>query len=480
MQALEGGAKQGGRVMNSATAAGQSFADLLADKAGNGASGILHASRGKQKRLICLDKGYISYVISNVIEEQFDEALVRDGLLSPEQRAEAKAGSADGKKKLSAYFLEQQILTPSALKHAMESHVRQLLLSTLEWPDGQYRFDKGRPNLEGEIAVQISAVSLMLEHAERHPASIDEVRVRIGPPNIRPRLSKRAERLLQGMELEGAAAFLVERCDGTIELPRLVEESELLPDDILRALLGLLLAGALEPAEAEQPERDSTEDQVGREECLARLHQAEGADHYIVLGVDSKASLSDIRKAYYFLARRFHPDRFRVGELQDLLLRVEVYFTQVTEAYNTLSDPELRKNYDTELAEQVGTKKAKPVQDKRQLARENYARAKLLLKKKKLQEAVTFLENAIELDEANATYHLELGRVLLLNPRRRSDCEDHLVRAIELDPTSSAASLALGDLYAKTGRKDQARHMFNEVLRWEPENAEARQRIKQL
>jgi tetratricopeptide (TPR) repeat protein len=405
---------------------------------------------------------------------------VRDGLLNPVQRAEAKADAAAANKKLSAHLHEQQILTSGALKRAMEGHVRQLMLSTLEWPDGQYKFDRGRPNLEGEVVVQINAVSLMLEHAERHPASIDEVRVRIGPPNIRPVRSKRAERLMRGITLEGAAAFVLERCDGGVELPQLVEESELIPDDILRALYGLLLAGVLEPADAEEPALDAKEKQVGRDECLARLHQAEGADHYIVLGVDSRSAASDIRKAYYYLARRFHPDRFRVGELQDLLPRVEIYFTQVTEAYNTLSDPELRKKYDAELADLIGQKKAQPVQDKRQLARENFARAKLLLKKKRLQEAVTFLENAIELDGANATYHLELGRVLLLNPRRRADCEDHLTKAIELDPTSADASLALGDLFAKTDRKDQARRMYNEVLRWDPDYEEAKQRIKQL
>jgi tetratricopeptide (TPR) repeat protein len=466
--------------MSSATAADQSLAHLLAESASRGSSGILHAIRGKHKRLICMDKGFVSHVISNVIEEQFDETLVRDGLLNPAHLAAAKAGAAGAKKKLSAYLLEQQILTSDALKRAMEGHVRQLLLSTLEWPDGLYKFDMGRPNLEGEVVVQLSAVSLLLEYAGRHPASIDEVRMRIGPPNIRPVRSRRAERLLRGISLEGAAAFVLERCDGVVELSQLVEESELIPDDVLRALYGLLLAGVLQSAEAEEPAPDSKEEMVGRDECLARLHQAEGADHYLVLGVDSRATASDIRKAYYFLARRFHPDRFRVGELQDLRLRVEVYFTQVTEAYNTLSDPELRSMYDTELAELVGRKKAQPVQDKRQLARENYARAKLLLKKKRLQEAVTFLENAIDLDEANATYHLELGRVLLLNPRRRSDCEDHLSKAIELDPTSTDASLALGDLFAKTDRKDQARRMYNEVLRWNPDNDEAKQRIKKL
>jgi curved DNA-binding protein CbpA len=465
--------------MNSAAAAALTAARLLAEHAAAGATGILRAIRGKHKRLICLEKGRINYVISNVIEEQFDESLVQQGLLTLSMRAEAKANSARDKKKLSAYLLEQNLIEPSALKLAMEEHVRQLSLSTLEWPDGQYRFDKGRPSLGDEVVANLSSTGLILEHTGRHPASIDEVRVRIGPPNIRPIPTKRAQRLLQGLTLEGAPAFLLERCDGSSEIAEILEESALPGEDLLRALYGLLLAGVLEPNITKE-EAASKEKQASREECLARLHQADGADHYVVLGVDPKSTTDDIRQAYYFLARRLHPDRFRVGDMQDLLLRVEVYFTKVTEAYNTLSDPDLRDNYDTELQEQIGKKKVQPVQDKRQLARENYARAKILLGKKKFQDALTFLENAIEQDEANVLYHLELGRLLLLNPRRRSDCEDHLVRALELDPTSIDASLALGELYSKTGRKDQARGMYNEVLRWEPTNVEAKQRINDL
>ena len=77
--------------MSSTTTVDDGLARLLAEQARDGTSGIFTASSGKLKRLFCLRDGRIAYAASNLIEEQFDEILVRDKLLQPGQRMEAKA-----------------------------------------------------------------------------------------------------------------------------------------------------------------------------------------------------------------------------------------------------------------------------------------------------------------------------------------------------------------------------------------------------
>jgi molecular chaperone DnaJ len=61
-------------------------------------------------------------------------------------------------------------------------------------------------------------------------------------------------------------------------------------------------------------------------------------DYYNLLGVDKSASKDDIKKAFYKLAAKYHPDK-KGGD--------EAKFKEINEAYQTLSDDKKRKEYDT-------------------------------------------------------------------------------------------------------------------------------------
>jgi molecular chaperone DnaJ len=63
------------------------------------------------------------------------------------------------------------------------------------------------------------------------------------------------------------------------------------------------------------------------------------ADHYEVLGVDRTATPEEIKKAYRRLARELHPDVNPGAEAQEK-------FKLVTHAYDVLSDPQQREQYD--------------------------------------------------------------------------------------------------------------------------------------
>ena len=64
-------------------------------------------------------------------------------------------------------------------------------------------------------------------------------------------------------------------------------------------------------------------------------------NHYETLGVDRKATLEEIKKAYKTLAKKWHPDRNNGLETDT--------FKKINEAYDVLSNEKKRQEYDNEM-----------------------------------------------------------------------------------------------------------------------------------
>src|SRR5258705_10258732 len=60
-------------------------------------------------------------------------------------------------------------------------------------------------------------------------------------------------------------------------------------------------------------------------------------DYYATLGINKGASKDEIKKAFYKLAHKYHPDKKGGNEGK---------FKEVNEAYQTLSDDDKRAKYD--------------------------------------------------------------------------------------------------------------------------------------
>jgi len=64
-------------------------------------------------------------------------------------------------------------------------------------------------------------------------------------------------------------------------------------------------------------------------------------DYYDILGIEKNASESEIKKAYYKLAQKWHPDKN-----PDNKEKAEAKFKEISEAYGILSDENKRSQYD--------------------------------------------------------------------------------------------------------------------------------------
>src|SRR3989441_2102263 len=74
-----------------------------------------------------------------------------------------------------------------------------------------------------------------------------------------------------------------------------------------------------------------------------RMRSTMARDLYVVLGVKPTASTDAIKRAYRRLVKRYHPDVNKTRGAKEM-------FLEVKEAYEVLSNPLLRREYDERVA----------------------------------------------------------------------------------------------------------------------------------
>lgn len=210
------------------------------------------------------------------------------------------------------------------------------------------------------------------------------------------------------------------------------------------------------------------------EELKEIKSQLRTRNYYELLGVSRVANEEEIKKAYFNLARKYHPDRFNAA-LTDHSLVNEV-FNAITTAYRTLSEPDKRKQYDQQLmapAQETADDLAKKAEIK-------YRQGKTLYNQGMYEEAIIFLEEAIRLKRAKADYFLLLAMAESKLPAYKKKAEEDFLRAIEMEPWNAEGYVGLGLLYLGEGLKVRARKQLQKALEIDPDHHQARSALEEL
>jgi len=187
------------------------------------------------------------------------------------------------------------------------------------------------------------------------------------------------------------------------------------------------------------------------------------ADYYQLLGVTPQASASEIRTAYAKLAREKHPDRFTDPEAKATAQRS---FQEITTAFNALSSPKSRQEYDQQRDKPV----PKTPED---IATDAFERSQAALEAGQLQEAVTLLHTAVHHAPGQVAYQLALGKALAraTDPHAAREAVQVLERVTQLAPQNPAAFAELATVLARQGLKLRAQKAVEAALRIAPRDA---------
>ncbi len=249
-----------------------------------------------------------------------------------------------------------------------------------------------------------------------------------------------------------------------------------------------------------------------RQEILELDKRCVGDDFFRMLGLSPGAPAPEIKKAYYELSKRFHPDRYFGKNLGSYKARIDRIFRKLTEAQAVLTEPQRRQSYLAEHPEMAATPDpvaeldpARAAERRARLARHPYLakaaklhelaqRGRELLKKGDYARAFTDLSLASNIDsknkevaellhtarkgadQARAAKEFEDGE----GAERMGNAADALARvrnAAQLDPSNADYAARLTRLLLAVGgaaELKEAHSMARRAAELKPESADHR------
>ncbi len=495
------------------------FAELLTECARARLNGSLRVTERDKKCIFYFKNGNLVFAVSNARSSRLFDVLIRRGKLSKDDIAKIPNFSNDFE--LAAFLQSKNLLTQAECDRLFIDQIEEILVEALTWPSSDWIFSPLARVRDG-LAFPINTTSLLVEYGRCLSTenvlgqfrSLDEGFSRSGVQEI-------------NIGLSPDEAFVLSRADDDVlTAASLVSVSAMSEASALKAIYTLWLGGLLDrndwqPAfsaehiavmknarleirsEAKIPgvlisEKEETavkpmaatpatpeaEKVISTEEYLQRVESAE--TFYDVLGVDSKADTDTIKRAYFGLARSFHPDRFH-AEGGITFQRIQQAFTELAQANETLKNAETRELYDYRMRKELADRDKRRAagdsgQDaiRKQQAAENFERGFDLLMNEELNDAIQFFARAVHLAPQNARYHAYYGKALSSDPSQRYKAESEMQSAIKLDPDNPTLRILLAEFFIQFNLMKRAEGELNRLLAIFPSNEEARELLKSL
>jgi len=462
---------------------GRSVPEILRDLYVGRRTGLLHFARGDALRSVRFDKGRIVHASTNDPQTQFGEILVRDGLLTGAQLAQAQRSSRERGRRLGWVLAELGVLKEETFEGALALYVREVLLDVFSWEESVYSFEERATAAEEDRTLKLSTGEMILE-AVRLVDSERAIHRALG--DLERVLAVTTDPFLrfQRISLTPTDGYVMSRVDGLTTARGIIDMVPLPAQEVARSLFGLLCTGIIEYLST-SPRGDLSAESLRAAvlEAHAALHTR---NHFEVLGVTATASIEEIKSAYYRLVRRFHPDGQHEPALRDLRDKLEDVFQRVSAAYDVLSHPRRRRDYEGFLARQVPQPGVTPVETSASAspgwsAERAIEDAEHMLEEGKSWEAVGLLYGVLPFARGRVRQRMRLlrAKVYLKHSGWRRQAEEELRLALEEEENAEVHYL-LGTLFQSEGLMRRAVSHYRQALAVSPNYRDAKLRLEEL
>ncbi len=476
-----------------------------------------------------------------ITEEECEKSL--EALKSP-------TGPGAGGKQQGTVLIEQGSISPHNLVFGLQLQLEQKLFDIFGWPDGDYQFNAKIEIPTQAIHLDMSLATVVSEGVRRkftdqqvHDLLEPFIDLYLG---VHPEPSHR----FQEIPLEADERNLVALIDGRRTMREVIEKSGLPKKAAQKLVYSLFAAEVIQPASRPSkkpmsldpgpssvltssppplprkkspspdassvppPRPPSTSGSFaalkrpapGSEPALlaGTLHEGttlaelrarlverarllKRQNHFEALGVSKRASVDEIQRAYFALAKELHPDRLRRSAdgavPADARALAEQIHNQLSIAFETLSEERRRHDYLKHLDQ--GQKTAVSEDLSRLLGAETkFRKGETALDAGRVDDAARHFEEACALYPDEGEFQASLAWAL---HQRAPDDEvvqvdviARLQKATELAPRHDKGWLWLGKVLQRAGRPGEALKQFERALHCNPDNRDAQSELRLL
>jgi len=467
------------------------FADILIDLKRSEKDGTLEISNSLVVKKIYIHNGDMIFAESSKVEDHFLEILLSSGEITSDEFYQVLDISKKKGRSHGATLVDLGMLKPEDLIRAVKLQVEEIIMSIFQWEKGEFVFLEGPITSDILARLKLSAANLIYRGTKKiknssflesvMPSMDEALRYSTNPMN-----------LLQDITLDKSDKEILFLVDGKRSIRDLISLSPSDSFETLKTLYALICVGLFDLNDEQTPEDRIYEDILKEPtsevdaDFLVRVDKfrtiLNSGDYYGILNIEMSASNEKIKKAYYTLAKEFHPDKHLLLKSETLKTDLNSIFSRLTSIYKILSNTKKRNEYDQTITVkpaklQSDQKEVRNAPNNIQLARIRFREGQAAFAKGAYARSKDLFGQAIYLNGTVPDYHFHLG-LSLAKARNFREAGKALNAALKFSPVNADYLAELGHIYIELGFKLRATSTFEKAISHDPNNARAAEGLR--
>lgn len=447
-------------------------------------TGELRLRFGTAAKSVFFLSGRPLYCASNQISDRLGITVLKQGLISKEQYDDAVRlmQQSNGSIKIGQALIRLGFITDYELTFTLREQYRKILISLFQWTEGNYTFIKSENIIEQNDALNTPFNDILLQGLEES-YTFSRVEKEIGNLDTIFIATPLGMESLQLGKLKDKYKKVFGLIDGAKTIRQLMNSDPEKGEENIMAVFAIYMCGYIAIKEVMSADSSSGESHsITPDMIVKKSKDLQNQNYYQILGVDSKASTNDIKKAYFRLAKLYHPDKFRGEEYKDLRKNIDEIFNKISQAHKVLTSVSKRSEYEKTMSTPKEDQETIQKFTKIRNAELRFIEGKAAFQRAKYDEALEALKWALQLNPDESEYHRLMGQVFmskyLPSQPEFHNADEYLKKAVQLRNSDPENYFFYGQYKKRIGDLEGAYTLFKKAVELRPGYHEAIREIR--